>query len=540
MNKFLLVLLLGFSSCFSFAADIWTPGYVFDTAANTGVDVWYGPGNKVTTNGAFARGANVLNAAGGAQIVEKGSVLLRDGRSVTLSATRLATAGSLATAAAKLASGPYGIVAALALPALYDWIAADNAQNIRVNSGRTGVEKKDTQNCTSAPCYEFRGPAPNYLWSRDSCQTAAAVAASIASPWRYVVVSCTPNSASWVAERYLDGAFYDTNVPQTLTRRDVTPLPENWLPSSMDDISPYMTVRLPVADYARQIVEAGGEIDVSPVSITGPEVPLVQRSPSVRTTQYPAPSPVVSHSTQAGNPYGLANNTPTQTGSSTGTRSVNPGSSVTSGPVPSGSSFPTPVPIKSPSSTTSISTFNPVTNSTSTTSSTTVSPQTQVTNITNATNISNTSNTSTVTNSSKTTTTITNNITNETTTITDDTPVVHSPDSDPSVSENEPATDTPFSDVPEIYQAKYPDGFAGVWAVRKNDLKATSLVGVLDDLMPSIGAGGACPSWLLPLDLGPWSYGSYDVAPPCWLWDVAKAIVILSALLLARALIFGG
>lgn len=59
--------------------------------------------------------------------------------------------------------------------------------------------------------------------------------------------------------------------------------------------------------------------------------------------------------------------------------------------------------------------------------------------------------------------------------------------------------------------------------------------------MPNVGDGGSCPTWPINLDLAQWaSYGTYDVAPPCWIWDVAKAILILSALLLARSLIFGG
>lgn len=94
--------------------------------------------------------------------------------------------------------------------------------------------------------------------------------------------------------------------------------------------------------------------------------------------------------------------------------------------------------------------------------------------------------------------------------------------------------------VPVLYTPVYPDGLAGVWAAKKAELTATPLMSTVSSLMPAGFGGGTCPHWALALDIGPWNYGSYDVAPPCWLWDVAKAIVIISALMLARSLIFGG
>lgn len=101
-------------------------------------------------------------------------------------------------------------------------------------------------------------------------------------------------------------------------------------------------------------------------------------------------------------------------------------------------------------------------------------------------------------------------------------------------------TDTPLPVLPKIYTPRYPDGLQGVWAAKKAALLGSPLLSVTSSLMPAGFASGACPSFSLPLDIGPWHYGSSNVAPPCWLWDVGKAIVILSALLLARALVFGG
>ncbi|MFS2047856.1 hypothetical protein ACEN9J_25845 [Variovorax sp. Varisp41] len=102
-------------------------------------------------------------------------------------------------------------------------------------------------------------------------------------------------------------------------------------------------------------------------------------------------------------------------------------------------------------------------------------------------------------------------------------------------------TDTPLPAVPDLYTRKYPGGMEGIYNQYKDQLKNTSLVQLASQLMPNVGNGGTCPVWVISLDFESWAaFGSHDVAPPCWIWDVAKAICILGALLMARALIFGG
>lgn len=104
-----------------------------------------------------------------------------------------------------------------------------------------------------------------------------------------------------------------------------------------------------------------------------------------------------------------------------------------------------------------------------------------------------------------------------------------------------PPTDTPLPPVPDLYVRKYPNGMEGIYDEYKDRLKNTALVQLAKQLMPDVGDGGACPSWPINLNWDWWiMYGVHDVAPPCWIWAVGKAILILSALLLARALIFGG
>lgn len=103
-------------------------------------------------------------------------------------------------------------------------------------------------------------------------------------------------------------------------------------------------------------------------------------------------------------------------------------------------------------------------------------------------------------------------------------------------------TDPSMPPIPELYVRKYPQGLVGIWQDKTAALTQTSLVTVLGQMMPTGITGGTCPTWTLNLSFGPdWAdMGTHEVAPPCWLWDVAKAIMIISALMLARQLIFGG
>jgi len=133
-----------------------------------------------------------------------------------------------------------------------------------------------------------------------------------------------------------------------------------------------------------------------------------------------------------------------------------------------------------------------------------------------------------------TTTTITNNVTNitnivnETTTEKDEAP-------------EEAPTDTPFADLPDLYKQKYPDGLIGVLRTQTAAMKATPLFQLPMQLMGDLPQTGQCPSWQLDLSLASWaSFGTYNVGADCAIWDFAGWVIVISAFLLARQLIFGG
>jgi len=104
------------------------------------------------------------------------------------------------------------------------------------------------------------------------------------------------------------------------------------------------------------------------------------------------------------------------------------------------------------------------------------------------------------------------------------------------------AGDQSSPDHPKLWERKYPDGLAGVWAAKKTALLNTDIGKLAPSLMPNnIPQNAALPVWNLPLDFGPgMNYGSHNVAPTAEIWGWAKIFLIISALLLARALIFGG
>lgn len=134
-----------------------------------------------------------------------------------------------------------------------------------------------------------------------------------------------------------------------------------------------------------------------------------------------------------------------------------------------------------------------------------------------------------------TVTNITNNITNITTTETTE------ETKEDDEKQEDPPVDTPLGDIPELYKKKYPEGISGVLNSKIAELKATPLFNLPSLLMPSLPNSGSCPSWQIDLRLAGWAdMGSHIVEAPCMVWDFGKVVILISALLLARRLIFGG
>ena len=200
-----------------------------------------------------------------------------------------------------------------------------------------------------------------------------------------------------------------------------------------------------------------------------------------------------------------------------------------------------PAAITGPSTISSTSSTNPAGESITTrTTSTPVSNQTY----SNTTNPDTGLLSPTVTSNTTTTTTtiVTNNTTNvSNTTVTTNTSPETSTANELKKQDALTAQDKNLPAAPTLYKQKYPDGLAGVWKTQRDLMVATPLFTLAKGLMPSVAMSGTCPKMPVNLTFSSWAnYGVKDVAPPCQVWDWGRAICIVSALLLARRLIFGG
>lgn len=105
--------------------------------------------------------------------------------------------------------------------------------------------------------------------------------------------------------------------------------------------------------------------------------------------------------------------------------------------------------------------------------------------------------------------------------------------------EEEAATDSPLPGMPELYKRKYPNGMKGVWDEKIAVIKTSSLFAIVPGLTPNLGDGG-CPVWMFQLNVGLYDFGQFDISLPCALWAFLRICIIVTALFLARKLIFGG
>lgn len=96
-------------------------------------------------------------------------------------------------------------------------------------------------------------------------------------------------------------------------------------------------------------------------------------------------------------------------------------------------------------------------------------------------------------------------------------------------------------EVPDFYEQQYPDGFSGEWQGFSDRVAASSLAGFMGSLSNGVPAGGECPSWSFNLNMGPMgNFGTFALQPPCIIWPFIKALLILTALFVARRMVVGG
>jgi hypothetical protein len=154
-----------------------------------------------------------------------------------------------------ITQGPVGI-AMFAAPFALEWLAHAGG---RVDPVSGAIQRTDPTVCTVAPCY---------AWSMEGYYKSGS-ASSTGSQF------CGPMGG--VFDMQIDPSGYPASVsckdyrPYSVIGRNLTqPSSTQWLPSSMDDIAPYMRNANPDGRVVGEILDRGGNIDMPAPTVTGP------------------------------------------------------------------------------------------------------------------------------------------------------------------------------------------------------------------------------------------------------------------------------
>lgn len=145
----------------------------------------------------------------------------------------------------------------------------------------------------------------------------------------------------------------------------------------------------------------------------------------------------------------------------------------------------------------------------------------------------------------KTTTTTTNTIdgaVTSTETVEDTSTPDELPDDPAQEEEGEESYTFNDSDLPAVepfYTQKYPDGFQGVWDSANTDFEQSAFVSFLNSFVPSFS--GSCPAFSMSFAIGGIAnLGTHGFGNLCYALDFVKVCIMLGALFLCRAIVFGG
>jgi len=107
------------------------------------------------------------------------------------------------------------------------------------------------------------------------------------------------------------------------------------------------------------------------------------------------------------------------------------------------------------------------------------------------------------------------------------------PESIPTYSDTELPAVTPF------YIPKYPDGLQGVWNNKSAEFQDSEFVEFMNSFVPDFS--GSCPTWGMSFAIGSLAnFGTISFTDLCYVFAFIKSCMLLGAVFLCRALIFGG
>lgn len=336
-----------------------------------------------------------------------------------------------------MSGGPLG-VAIFAAPFVAEWLTASGG---RVNPATGQIERTDSTVCTVAPCFDWQVPMSNPKTYQPTQQKAVDIFATTLGPSCFYTLVGQWGAANGGAYAYFD-AHQCPNSSGTYVYQNhqISPSASAWLPSSMDDIAPYMAKTAPDPRVVQSLLDKGVDFTMPNPAITGP-------------------ASVDGPETTTNNPDG--------------------------------------------SKTVSKTTYNFKTEGNT---------------------VTNTDNRSTVT-----VVNVDNSIRSSSSTM-----------AAPAEKDTSTPADTALPAAPKLYTPKYPNGMTGVWTAKKAVLMASPMLSLIPDLMPRLGSSAGYPSFPVPVVIGPWNFGTYDVSPASYVWDFIKFCVLVTTAFFVRAVIFGG
>lgn len=182
---------------------------------------------------------------------------------------------SAAAALLSTAGGPYTAAALFAAPFLLDWL---NKSGGRVSPDGLGLERLNPDVCSVAPCYEYgriNFDNGGILYSYPTASAACTATVSAGNAWsKYNTFVFDSLSGTRCRVRVLSkpGGDYVGMSDYILGVRSVQPTVAQYLPSSMDDIAPYMARSdvNPDGRVIQELLDKGADIPMPSPNVTGP------------------------------------------------------------------------------------------------------------------------------------------------------------------------------------------------------------------------------------------------------------------------------
>jgi hypothetical protein len=193
-------------------------------------------------------------------------------------ATHTVPAATLVDAIGAIAGGPIGI-GLFALPFALEWLTSAGG---RVDpSDPTSLQRTDPSVCTVAPCYEYKAADATYtVWNSSlsqSCINWLAFDAAKKTTDVHTLITDIPCVFDY--QSTVGGAI--SRQTMAMTSRLISPSIASWLPSSMDDIAPYMKQTPFDPRVVPEILDKGGDIPFPAPTVTGPSEILGPKTETV-------------------------------------------------------------------------------------------------------------------------------------------------------------------------------------------------------------------------------------------------------------------